>query len=160
MTTLVLPAPKDVRDLLEDLLGKDVTVGTGEPVRVADLPRMVVAVYVTDGLRMTAVAGLDLGLAAYAGAALGLVPVGGANACIEDRELSPMLGENVGEICNVLSALLNREGAPHVRHYGTYLVGQPPPADAAAHLMALGQRLDLNVDVAGYGSGTLSIALA
>jgi hypothetical protein len=46
---------------------------------------------------------MDLPLAAYAGAALGLIPSGGAQACIEDKELSANMGENVTEVCNIVA---------------------------------------------------------
>jgi hypothetical protein len=36
----------------------------------------------------------------------------------------------------------------------------PRPNDAVAHLMALGRRLDVTVDVARYGKGKLSLSLA
>ena len=34
------------------------------------------------------------------------------------------------------------------------------PADAIAHLLALGRRLDVMVDISRYGSGKLTMALA
>jgi hypothetical protein len=154
-----LPASKAVKDVLEGLLGRDVTVAPSDPLVVADLPNTVVAVYVSDSQRLSAVLGIDLSLAAYTGAALGLVPVGGAQACLEDRALTPMLAENVTEICNILASVLNREGAPRVRLSQTFMAGDNPPADAASQLLAIGNRLDLQVGVAAYGSGQLSLSL-
>jgi hypothetical protein len=154
----LIPAPKAVKELLEGLLGKDVTVSPAGPLRIGDLPGTAVAVYVDDTMRMSAVAGLDLRLAANVGAAIGLVPPGGAQACVEDKELSPMIAENFTEVCNVLTTLLNREGAPHLRLQKVFLPGQQPPGDAASRLLALGSRLDLDVVVAGYGPGRFSLS--
>ena len=112
--TLTLPGLLPVRNMLEDLLGRDVSISPADPVTAEDVPRMVLALYVDGGNRLVAVLGLDLSLAAYAGAALGLLPPGGAQDSIEDKRLSPMLAENVQELCNILTGLLNREGAPHV----------------------------------------------
>ena len=160
MTTIALPASLAIRNLLEDLLGRDVTVNPADPPVVADLKRTVSAVYIDGATRMVAVIGLDLALAAYAGAALGLMPVGGAQDCLEDGTLSPMLAENVGELFNVLTSLLNREGGPHVRLYKVYQPPEPLPNDAQAQLLALGNRSDLLVEVARYGKGRLSVSLA
>jgi hypothetical protein len=156
---VVLPASLGVRNLLEDLLGREVTVAPADPPRAEDLRTAVVAVYVDDGLRLSAVLVLDLSLAAFAGAALGLMPVGGAEDCIGEKSLSPTLAENVSELCNVLTALLNREGAPHLRLYQLHLPGAALPSDVAAHALALGNRLDLSVSVARYGAGHLWLSL-
>lgn len=153
-----IPPAKAVKDLLEGLLGRDVDVSPADPLRVGDLPRTAVAVYVDDTMRLTAVAGLDLPLAANVGAAIGLVPPGGAKACVEDNELSPMIAENFTEVCNVLTTLLNKEGGPHLRLHQVFLPGQEAPGDAASRLLALGSRLDLDVAVNGYGSGRFSLS--
>jgi hypothetical protein len=160
MTTIALPASLAVRNLLEDLLGRDVTVNPADPVAAADLKRTVAAVYVDNSTKMVAVLGLDLALAAYAGAALGLMPAGGAEDCIEDGALSPVLAENVTELFNVLTSLLNREGGPHIKLYKVYLPPEALPTDAQALLLALGNRTDLSVEVARYGKGRLSLSLA
>jgi hypothetical protein len=154
-----LPVPKNVKDLFEDLLGRGITVSPAEPVRAAELNNTLVSLYVDDGLRLAAVVGMDLPLAVYCGAALGLLPPGGAQDAVADKQLSPMLTENVGEVCNVLNGLINREGMPHIRLYQTFAPGESPPTDAAGQLLALGRRLDLKVEVAGYGSGKFSMVL-
>ena len=156
-----LPTAHAVRSMFEDLLGREVTVDSANPVSADDLPKTVVAIYVDESTRLAAVAGLDLPLAAYAGAALGLLPVGGAEDCIEIGELSSVWAENVKELCNVLTGLLNREeGNPRLSLYQVVVPGEPVPRDAAAHLLALGRRIDLRVDVSRYGAGRFSLALA
>jgi hypothetical protein len=156
-----LPVPKDVKDLFDELLGRPVTVGPADPMRAAQLRENPLScLYVDDKLTLGAIITLDLPLAAYTGAALGLIPVAGAQACIEENELSTMVAENVTEVCNVLSSLLNREGQPRLRVHQTFMPGQMPPADAVGYMLALGRRLDLDIDVQGYGSGKMWIALA
>ncbi len=155
-----IPPAKAVKDLLQGLLGRDVTVSPADPLKAADLGKTAVAVYVDDKLKLSAVAGLDLRLAANVGAAIGLVPPGGALACVEDNELSPMIAENFTEVCNVLTTLLNREGAPHLKLHQVFLPGQDAPGDATVRLLALGARLDLDVAVTGYGSGRFALSIA
>ncbi|GAA0742800.1 hypothetical protein Drose_31715 [Dactylosporangium roseum] len=156
----VLPVPKAVKDLFDDLLGRPVTVSPADPLRAADIPRTLVALYTDERLHLNAVIGMDFKLTAYAGAAIGLIPPGGAEACIEDNEISKMIGENATEVCNILAGLINREGAPRLKLHQTFLPGETPPADAVNWLLALGRRLDLKVEVSGYGAGNIAIALA
>jgi hypothetical protein len=150
-----LPAPKQVRDLLNDLLGRDVTVQPTDPPSGA---APVTAVFVHDDLSLAGLIGFQLPLAANVAAAVALIPRGGAEACIEDGELSPLFGDNLAEVCNVLTTLFNRSG-PHVRLHTLHRSGAEVPNDVVSHLQALGNRLDLTVDVAGYGAGTFSLVL-
>jgi hypothetical protein len=55
--------------------------------------------------------------------------------------------------------MLNENSDTHQRLYASYS-GAEAPADAAAHSKALGNRLDLQITVQGYGTGTLSYVLA
>ena len=75
-----------------------------------------------------------------------------------DKELSANMGENVTEVCNIVASLLNREGLPRLRMYRTFLPGTDAPADALAQLQAIGRRLDLTVEVLGYGGGRMAIS--
>ncbi|GAA3335608.1 hypothetical protein GCM10020358_04550 [Amorphoplanes nipponensis] len=158
--TSVIPVALTVRNLFEDLLGRDVNVSPGDPMTASDLPTAVLAVYTDTSQQLYAVLGMQLALAANAGAALGLLPAGAAEDSIEEKTLFPNLAENVFELCNVLTSLLNREGAPHVKLYQVIYPGMDIPNDARAHLLALGKRLDLTVEVARYGKGKLSLSIA
>src|SRR6478735_5639836 len=104
-----LPDRKAIKDLFEGLLGRDVEIGDATPITL-DHPRPVVATYVDDNYKLTAIALMDLHLAANAGAAIALIPKGGAEAAIEDLRLPPNLFENAAEILNVLAAPLGDSG--------------------------------------------------
>jgi hypothetical protein len=158
--TSVLPGSLAVRNLFEDLLGRDCNVNPGDPLGADDLPTATIAIYTDNAQQIYGVLGMQLSLAANVGAALGLLPPGAAEDSIDERKLFPNLAENVFELCNVLTSLLNREGAPHVKLYQVVYPGMPLPADARAHLLALGRRLDLVIDVSRYGKGKLSLSLA
>jgi hypothetical protein len=103
---------------------------------------------------------LDLPLSAYLGAALGLVPPGGARAAVEDGELPANLEENLGEVVNIAAALFNVPAAPHLKLHQLLAPGSPLPADVVAVLSGIGGRLDLSVEVPNYGSGRMSVVLA
>ena len=157
MTTVVLPHPKDVRDLFEGLLGRDVEVGPGDPVVPSDVTFAGVGLYVEDNLTLSGAVAADLALTAYAGAALGLVPVASANDQINARSLMGPTWENFAELLNIGVSMLNHDGAPHVRLYATHEPGELPQNDVLELLRGLGRRLDLTLTISGYGSGTISI---
>lgn len=159
-TTTHLPTAQDVRRLLEGLLGRTVTVdhgtlmvpGVGRPVSVG--------VYADDRHWPVGVCCVDLPLGAAASAALGLVPVPVATAAVASGRLEADLAENLDEVLNVLAATLNAPGATHLTLRATHHAGTPVPPDVVVRALVLGRRLDLTVDVAGYGGGRLSLVLA
>jgi hypothetical protein len=155
-----LPHPKEVRDTLGDMLGRDVTVAPRDPYTPVLTDRHSVAVYVDDQNQMAAVAVLDLPLSVWAGAAIGLVPAGGAQDQVDEGELSKPVRENLYEVLNIFSALFNKPGATHLRIYSMHAPGEAVPSDVALLVKSLGNRLDLDVTVAGYGSGKLGVVLA
>jgi hypothetical protein len=158
--TTVIPGSHLVRNLFEDLLGRDCNVSPGDPLTADDLPVAAIAIYTDSQQQIYAVMGMQLALAANVGAALGLLPAGAAEDSIDDKKLAANLAENVFELFNVLTSLLNREGGPHVKLYQVVYPGMPLPNDARAHLLALGRRLDLTIEVSRYGKGKFSLSLA
>ena len=66
--------------------------------------------------------------------------------------------ENLYEVLNVLASLFNAEGLPHVKLHDAFYPGAAPaPSDVRAYACVLGRRLDLVVDIGGYGSGRFSL---
>jgi len=159
MSTVLLPAAKDVRDMLAGLVGRNVTVSPGAPVTPAPDRPVAVAVYVAPDMSVNALCLMDLGASAYTGGALALLPPGGCQDAVEeDGELSAMLVEALHEVVNVLSALFNTPGAPHSKLHKLYAPGDDVPGDLAGMLAGF-NRIDLDVDVQGYGKGSLSLVL-
>ena len=153
----LLPNPKDVRDLIEGLIGKDVTVGTGDPISLNDKPA--VAVYVDPTMATTALVLVDVPLAAWCAGAFALLPKGGLEDAIDEGELSDMHLEVLYEVVNVMAALFNGGGVTHSKLYKLYAPGEALPGDIAG-LAAAFNRIDLSAEVAGYGKGALSIVMA
>lgn len=158
MTVTKLPDAKAVRDLLTDLLGKSVDVILADP--LPSDARTAVAIYTTDRLATAAVVAFTAPLAAYLGAALGLLPPAGAKEAAAAGSLPANLEENFSEVVNILASLFNRKGAPHVKLYSVVPPGAPVPADVARLFGGLGARLDLAVAVPAYGDGRVSLVLA
>jgi hypothetical protein len=151
-----LPNAKEVRELVEGLVGRDVNVTTGGAM-VDPAGGALTGVYVDRRLALVALVLLDVPLAAHIGAALGLVPARTATEAAELGALTPALSENAGEVLNVMASLFNAEGAPHVRLDRIYEPGDPLPADVATWVPAYVRRTDLDMEVAGYGAGGFSL---
>src|SRR5690348_15929214 len=122
-----LPNPKEVRDLYEDLLGRPITVQPADPLLAEHLPSTLFSLYTDDRLGLAAVIGMDLPLAVYAGAAIGLLPPGGAQDCVDERVVTPAVAENVREVCNIKTSFFHREGGPHIKLHQVFLPGEPAP---------------------------------
>lgn len=159
VTSSYLPVTKEVRDLLTDLLGREVSLSPGAPLAPTPKTPCTIGVYVDDLLQVTALIAFDLPLSAHAGAAIGLVPVAGAEAAIEEGTLGDTLRENLYEVLNIAASLFNVDGATHLRLYDVHHAGLPVPPDVLGKALTLGRREDLEVDVAGYGPGRLSVVL-
>lgn len=159
-TAVRLPTPHDVRELLTGLLGRDVELTSVPPWAPASGERAVSAVYVDDRYALRGVGIADLGFAAAAGGAIGLLPPGGVREAVAEGVMWPALVENFDEVLNICAALLNAEGSPHVKLASTHGVAELPPAGVVAHGQLLGRRIDLHLTVAGYGAGHLSLVLA
>ena len=159
MSVILLPAAKDVRDMLASLVGKPVAVSPGAPVTPEPNRPVTVAIYTAPDMSVNALCVMDLGASAYTAGALALLPPGGCQDSVEeDKELSPMQLEALHEVVNVLSALFNTPGAPHSKLNKLVADGEEIPGDVAGMLAGF-NRLDLALEVPGYGKGGLSLVL-
>ncbi len=133
MSTVLLPASKDVRDMLSGLVGKPVAVSPGGPVTPEPNRPVTVAIYTAPDMSVNALCVMDLGASAYTAGALALLPPGGCQDSVEeDRELSPMQIEALHEVVNVLSALFNTPGAPHSKLNKLVRTARTCPATSSA----------------------------
>lgn len=155
-----LPNPKEVRDLLNGLLGQPVDLEMCNAWGPAAQDAATIAEFVSDTGALEAIAVLDLPLAVFTGAALGLLPAGGALDMVEERQPSAMVVDNVHEVLNILATLFNVADHPHVRLSAVHGPGGPfPPAvDHVANRP--NSRLDFVVSIKGYGAGRLALVPA
>lgn len=157
-TSSPLPTVLDVRELVEGLLGRDVEAAAGaEPVDPVKGGGAMVGVYVDDRLAMRALIVVDLPFAAFAGSAIALLPVAAARTAVEDELITPGMYDNTAEILNVAASLFNHDGAPHVRLYQAYAPRERLPGDVASWVLAFVRRQDVELTIAGYGTGRMSV---
>jgi hypothetical protein len=152
-----LPSRHAVRSLVEDLVGR--TVDLTDDDAVGNKPTNIVAVYVNDKVNLSAVIVVDIECAARLGGALGMLPIGGVEDAIEEKDLPELMRDNCYEVLNVLAAVFNVENAPHVRLYEMYGPNADLPADVAGLAYAVGGRMDVQLKIAGYGDGRMSVVV-
>lgn len=155
-----LPTRKEIRDLLVDLLGREVTLTQSAPFAPGPHEPATLGVYVDDYLQTSAVVVCDLSFSALVGAAIGLVPLAGAEASIEEQELTQTISENLSEVLNIASSLFN---APEHEHLKLHDVRPAAKGGMAINdrfmALTLGRREDLSIEIQGYGHGLFSIIL-
>lgn len=149
----VHPTPEDVGRLLSRLLGKRVIAKRGGAARAA----VAVSGYIVADGGLAAVCVFDLDFANYAGAALAMVPNAVANEAIRIRTLEPEALENLQEVANIMASLFNN-AACHTKL--RELTRIPPALDISALCARPVRRLDLDVDITGYGMGHISLFFA
>lgn len=154
-----LPAPKEVRDLIGDLLDRQVDLRPGPPFGVSTSYPASVGTYIDDSVIIRAVVAFDLPLTANVGAALALVPAAQAAEAVGEGRVVGPIAESVREVFNIFASLFNAPGAPHLRLHACHVSGEPLPQDVRARTQVLGQRSDFLVDVAGYGAGRIAVVL-
>lgn len=157
--TTHLPAPKEVRDLLGDLLDRQVDLRPGPPFGVSASYPASVATYIDDSVIVRAVVAFDLPLSAHVGAGLALVPAAQAAEAVGEGRITGPIAESVREVFNIFASLFNAPGAPHLRLHLCHVAGEPLPHDVRVRTQVLGQRCDFLVEVAGYGTGRIAVVL-
>lgn len=154
-----LPSTMAVREMLMDMLGRDVTVSPSKPWAPSPGDPGAVAVYLDDGMRLRALIACNLELSVALGASIALIPAKAAAECVAEGRLTADMTENLNEVLNILAALFNLPDGPHVKLYALHDPGTKPPEDISGQLRTYGKRADLKVEVAGYASGRFSLVL-
>jgi hypothetical protein len=153
---VLLPEKDALAELLTGLVGEEVGVSVrSEAVRAGDL--VLIGAYVDDEGRERLLCGFDLRLANYLGAALAMIPAAASQEEIVAKRLSSDVFDNVKEICNIASGALNQEGSAHVKLKELHRAAEELPGVVTQGLDAPIGRLDLEVEVPGYGSGKLVV---
>lgn len=154
-----VPSAFEVREVFEGLLGREVEwAGTSH--HVDPLDGAVVGVYTNDFGAVAALVIADVPLAAWAGSAIALLPIAGAEKAVEDNLVSPGQFDNMAEILNVAASMFNKRGTPHLKLHETYAPRETLPADVEKWVMLPASRIDGTLTIQGYGEGRISVIVA
>ena len=154
-----LPAAKQVRDLLSRLVEPEVTLRPSTPFAVGPHYRASLATYVDAHLVVRAVVALDLPLSIHLGAARTLLPRSVVRAAISAQAAPPRVARGVEDVLRAAAPLLATGPDAALRVHGLAVAGERLPELDRARTQCLGRREDLEVTVAGYGSGRLAILI-
>ena len=154
-----LPTGADVRGLLNGLFDRSVTVHEERRPVLPGRGVHVVGSYVEDGGRVRALVLCDLTLGCVLGAALALVPMPRVQEALDSGAVPPDLADNTQEVLNVAASLFNGADA-HLKLRATQVAPEPVSDDVVGFLRGAPYRVDLTVEVPGYGSGVLVLMLA
>lgn len=107
-------------------------------------------VFADDAGEVVALASCDLASAAALGCALSMIPPGGAEAMVEDGELSANASANLYEVMNMFSSLFMDDRTDHLR------LIRVDPGDAPALSRDEKGRRDLAFTLGKYGRGRIA----
>lgn len=153
-----LPPASAVARMLGDLIGRAVTAKV-VPAKPIAPGTHAVGAYFGECESLRVVVCCDLAVGGSLGAALVMVPAVRVDECVKEKCLDGTLTENLYEVFNVLAAVFPQNGAPRVIFRGLHCGANIPGEVKAVLAKPLG-RLDLEIDIAGYRSGRLTILAA
>ena len=136
---------------------KQISVKTHAPMATKD--KMTVAAYRLEGTPVLGVCACDADLGAYLGALLSLIPLGPAKEAATAGSYPEALANNLREVFNVLAVMFEPVNGRHLRLAEIIPLGAAVAPDVMAALQTAPLRLDLSVDVPGYGAGRLAMRL-
>jgi hypothetical protein len=150
-----MPTPQQLGDFLSDLLGKQVTtelqpteLDTTEPAG------FVCGVLVDEEGHVGGACIAEAGAAAYAGAALAMIPKAVADEAAASGQLNATLSDNFAEVVNILTGLVNTPIHDHLRMSG---VEAGVPESVKDLLIKAHGRTTYLLDVADYGTGRIAL---
>ena len=107
------PDEKQFTEMLQMFVGPDAEAQSAAAVNVADVSHT--AVYVNNGGEVVATCTVAIPTAAALGCSLSMIPPGGAEGMVEDKELSAMASDNLYEVMNIFSSLLMNDKTEHLK---------------------------------------------
>jgi flagellar motor switch/type III secretory pathway protein FliN len=154
-----LPVEAGIKDLLSMVVGQEVAVQYASAPALDAASTGAIARYVDDEGVLRALAACDLLIANALGAALALLPRARVTAAVEAGEVPEDIAENLHEVFNVGANLFNAPDRPHLR-LERVLVGSDVDPDLVQALVVAAERVDLDLDVPGFGSGAFAVVHA
>lgn len=139
------PDEAQFADMLQMIVGPAADVSSAASADTSDISHT--ALYIDSAGDVVATCVVALPTAAALGCALSMIPPGGAEGMVEDKELSAMASDNLYEVMNILSSLLMNDSTSHLK-----LSKVEPGADARIQ----GEAEDAYaLDLGAYGKGEL-----
>jgi two-component system chemotaxis response regulator CheY len=151
------PTPAQIGTALAALLRRNVVASSAPVTPLPPNARIVAEYHSAEGSALDACAICDLGFALRAAASLTLIPSAAAEEAIRARIVEDTLKENLHEVLNVMARFFDHGGISRVQLGAVHLPNEKISPALTAQIAKPAGRMDLAVDVAGYGSGKLTL---
>lgn len=155
-TNYHVPAARETLGVLSMMYGDGLVVEKNKETPVLEDQKLI-GLFVDPEGNPVAACTCDLDFAAYGGAALSMMPKGGAEDAAENDDLSESMKENVYEIMNICSRLLMSDDTPHLKLGEMYAGASDLPEDAFGVLSSAEGYGSFDVEIPNYGTGKLAI---
>lgn len=153
--TRKMPTAVEIGTFLGDIIGRTVEATGVEPIDFATADEVwFTGVFIEDDDTVSGAYITDLPMAAYAGASLAMIPKPVADDAVGSGELPESLRENVAEVANIASALLNSPVFPHLR-MRDFVDGVPD--EVRDLILKANGRRDIELTVDDYGGGRIAL---
>lgn len=147
--------PEDISNLFGCLFPVKVDIVPAEQEEHMSAEK-IVGIFRNDVGELVGVCNADFEFAARAAAALTMIPSGGCNEAIENKELSESYLENTHEVMNLMATLISEPGGKRVFLSDLVVPGQPIPDDVVTLLETYEFCAGLKASFQGYGEGVFT----
>ncbi len=141
------PEKAQLVEMLTMILGSDADAKGSKAVDAGNIA--FTAMYIDDDGANAATCACSLATAAALGCALSMIPPGGAEGMVEDKELTSTAAENFYEVMNIFSSLLMNDKSAHLK-----LASVNTGADTRMQGDGVGEDA-FDIDIGKYGKGEL-----
>ncbi|MFN3191443.1 MAG: hypothetical protein ACE361_13050 [Aureliella sp.] len=150
-STISLPEQGETQSFLSDLAGQNIPTTSKD----GSVDVYAVAEYADQDGTVIGLIGCDLPAAARLGAILTRIPKGAVEDTIKTREFPDHIAENLGETLNIASNLFPSHNERRICLTRMLLDGEASQYVEAANI---DESVNFDVDIAGYGPGSIVIA--
>jgi hypothetical protein len=155
-----VPLAEAIRESLAVTLGRKVKVSHAVFTPPEGAVPVAVGAYVDDSDSLICCCWVDLALGSTLGAAMSMVPRASAEECLTTGVLPTEFRENLHEVLNIASALLNEGEVAHVRIRALEMLETGLSEDVLGLLADPRTGGFYTVEVEDYGTGLMSFTLA
>jgi hypothetical protein len=154
-TVYNIPNERETLGVLSMLYGDGLVVSKTDETPDVEAEKFI-GLFVNPDGETVAACTCDVPFAAFGGAALSMMPKGGAEDAMETGEISQGMQENVYEVMNICSRLLMNDRTPHLKLVDMHETLSNVPSDSADVLKGA-TGVKFSIEIPNYGSGHISI---
>ncbi|MEE9335227.1 MAG: hypothetical protein V3U65_14150 [Granulosicoccaceae bacterium] len=142
-----IPTDDKLTSMLQMIAGEDAAAKSNDKNKLDSISHR--GLFVDKDGELVAICSCDLPTAAALGCALSMIPPGGAESMVEDKELTKSAADNLYEVMNILSSLLMSDHSAHLKISSVVEGSGDDPTSGECHYAGF------DLDLGKYGAGSL-----